>query len=71
VVCCHLDLKKDNAGVPNGARHEAARAAATTATQDYLGFVEDDIRARLPGQQGTQLLKMMKRTATHGDVCDR
>jgi hypothetical protein len=61
-MCCHRDLNKDEPGAENGARHPAALAGARTATEVYLGLVEDDIRARFGEPKATQLIKLLKRS---------
>jgi hypothetical protein len=59
--CCHRELNKDNASVPNGGRHELAVAAAENATRQYLNLLTQDIRDRFPSDTATQLLKMLKK----------
>lgn len=60
-MCCHRDLNKDDADVPNGDHHDDAVTAAEEATRGYLDLVEDDIRDHYPADTATQLLKMLKR----------
>lgn len=64
-MCCHLQLNKDSPDEINGARHGTALARARGATLDYLGLVEDDLRARFPdkAEQLINLLKKKQRTA--------
>lgn len=59
--CCHRDLNKDNGGVPNGARHPAALAAADSATGNFIDLVENGLRDRFEPNSVTQFLKMLKR----------
>jgi hypothetical protein len=59
-MCCHLDLNKDAPGKPNGDNHPDALKSAKNASLEYLGIVEEDIRARFGEPQATQLIKIMK-----------
>jgi von Willebrand factor A domain-containing protein 7 len=69
--CCHRDLNKDDADVPNGVRHPAAVIAARGATQQYLANVENHIRSTFSPDQAEQMIKMLKRKQrTHYFVID-
>lgn len=58
--CCHRDLNKDDAGVPNGARFPLAAQSARAKTREYVQMVIDELHAKVGGDQATQLEKMLK-----------
>lgn len=59
--CCHRDLNKDDAGVPNGANYLRANISARDATLDYVQMVVDDLYASVSVDQASQLETMLKK----------